>query len=220
MRHKVTRLVLLHAVLHDAVAQRGAHAADEYRLVALHDPHQLLDVLKTPAARRFLLIREIVNVFLIPLHGAPHLPPLGKESNLPQLAQIAFVPVDHHRPLGGMQCKVQPVRPHRPARAEQRLDRRAAKTGQRIERLPGQHAGQDVCDRQADQIGQYLSVEQIAHMRQPHSVGPVDAAEHHQGCRVHRINREVVRAQDMPACGGTVELLPAYGKQRDHHHVV
>ena len=109
VRHEVTRLVFLHAVLHDAVAQRGAHAADKYRIVVLHDPHQFLDAFKAPAARRFLLVRKIVNVFLIPLHGAFYAPAIGKKADLLQLAQITFVPVDHHGTLGLVQGEVQPV---------------------------------------------------------------------------------------------------------------
>ena len=109
VRHKVTRLVFLHTVLHDTVAQRGAHPTDKYRIVVLHDPHQFLNVLKTPAARRFLLIRKIVNVFLIPLHGAFHSPTIGKKADLLQLAQITFVPVDHHGTFWLVQGEVQLV---------------------------------------------------------------------------------------------------------------
>ena len=107
MRHEVTRFALLYTVLHDAVAQRGAHAADEHRLVIFHDLHQLLDILKTAA--HCSLVRQVVRVSLDPLHAALHIPALGEEPNFPKLAQVALIPIDHHRALGLVQGKVQPV---------------------------------------------------------------------------------------------------------------
>ena len=72
----------------------------------------------------------------------------------------------------------------------------------------------------ADQIGQHLPVEQIAHMQQSHPVSAVDTTKHQQRYRIERVYRNIHRSKYCSSCDMPVEQPPATDEKQHGNSIV